>query len=202
MNGADSGWKRTVNEQIADYKGHVDPTAGQRSSKSSMVDIFLAQQPRLRRIAAGMGLDASDVEDVLQDVSIKALKGPANLQSKEQSTRWLIRVTLNRCLTEHRRRRTFKRHTGEILKRRSQNNAASKPTAEKVIQAEELEIVRQNLQKLDDTLLPPLVLRYFCRLKSKEIAEILDLPDSTVRGRLRDARMILAKKLQKRGIEP
>jgi len=89
-----------------------------------------------------------------------------------------------------------------MLKQRSQTDAASKPTAEKAIQAEELEIVRQNLQKLDDTLLPPLVLRYFCALNSREIAEILDLPASTVRGRLRDARMILANRLQKRGLEP
>jgi len=149
-----------------------------------------------------MGLGASDVEDVLQDVSIKALKGPVNSQSKEQSARWLIKVTLNRCLTEHRRRRTFKRHTGEILKRRSQEDPASKPTAEKAIQAEELEIVRSSLQNLDDSLVPPLVLRYFCDLNSKEIADILDLPASSVRSRLRDARMILAKDLLKRGVEP
>jgi len=188
-----------VNETKAAFS---DLTGGQRSSKSSLVDIFLGQQSGLRRIAAGMGLSASDVEDVLQDVSIKALKGPVNSQSKEQSVRWLIRVTVNRCLTEHRRRRSFKRHTGEILKRRSQTDAASKPTAEKAIQAEELEIVRQNLQKLDGVLLGPLVLRYFCDLNSKEIAEILDLPASTVRSRLRDARMILAKDLLKRGVEP
>ncbi|HLB74768.1 MAG TPA: RNA polymerase sigma factor [Sedimentisphaerales bacterium] len=178
-----------------------DLTGGQRSSKLGLLEIFLGQQPRLRRIAAGMGLSASDVEDVLQDVSIRALKGPVNSQSKEQSARWLIRVTLNRCLTEHRRRRSFKRHTGEILKRRSQKAAAAEP-AEKAIQAEELEIMRRNLQKLDDSLLPPLVLRYFCDLNSKEIAEILDLPASTVRSRLRDARMILAKDLLKRGVEP
>ena len=62
--------------------------------------------------------------------------------------------------------------------------------------------MRENLQRLDDTLLPPLVLRYFCQLNSNEIAEMLGLPASTVRGRLRDARMILARKLQKRGLEP
>ncbi len=185
-----------------DFAARADHTAGQRSSKLNMVDIFLAQQPRLRRIAAGMGLDASDVEDVLQDVSIKALKGPANLQSKEQSTRWLIRVTLNRCLTEHRRRRRFKRRAGEILKHRSQTYQAEKATDHKAIQAEEIEIMRKGLQELDHSLLAPMVLRYFCQLKSKEIADILDLPASTVRGRLRDARMILAKKLQKRGLEP
>ncbi len=188
-----------MNDTNADF---ADLTAGQRSSKPGLLDIFLGQQPLLRRIAAGMGLGASDVEDVLQDVSVKALKGPVNSQSKEQGARWLIKVTVNRCLMEHRRRRTFKRHTGEILNRRSQEDAASKPTAEKAIQAEELEIVRENLQKLDDTLLGPLVLRYFCDLNSKEIADILDLPASSVRSRLRDARMILAKDLLKRGVEP
>lgn len=149
-----------------------------------------------------MGLGASDIEDVLQDVSVKALRGPVNSQSKEQGARWLIKVAVNRCLTEHRRRRTFKRHTGEILKRHSPNDTASEPTAEEIIRAEELEIVRSSLQNLDDSLVQPLVLRYFCGLNSKEIADILDLPASTVRSRLRDARMILAKDLLKRGVEP
>jgi DNA-directed RNA polymerase specialized sigma24 family protein len=73
-----------VNETNADF---ADLPAGQRSSESGLVDIFLAQRAKLRKIAAGMGLDASDVEDVLQDVSIKALKGPADLQSEEQGVR-------------------------------------------------------------------------------------------------------------------
>jgi len=188
-----------VNETNADI---ADLTAEQRSSESGLVDIFLAQQPRLRRLAAGMGLGASDVEDFLQDVSIKALKGPENLQSKEHGARWLIRVTLNRCIAEHRGRRTFKRHTGQILEARPRKDATLKPTAEKVIRAEELEIVRENLRKLDESLLGPLVLRYFCQFNSTEIAETLDLPASTVRSRLRDARMILAGRLQREGLEP
>jgi DNA-directed RNA polymerase specialized sigma24 family protein len=66
--------------------------------------------------------------------------------------------------------------------------------------AEELEIVRQSLQKLDDSLLGPVILRYFCDFNSKEVAETLGLKSSTVRSRLRDARMKLAKQLLERGI--
>ena len=190
-----------MKDKIADFGGYVDRTAGKRSSKPNLVDIFVAERLRLRRIAAGMGLNAPDAEDVLQDVSIKALKGPADFDSEQQCTRWLIRVTVNRCLTEHRRRRTFKRRAREILEYRSENGSDSNP-AEQATEAEELEIVRRNLQKLGDTLLPPLALRYFVGLNSKEIAEMLGLPASTVRSRLRDARMILAKQLLKRGIEP
>ena len=39
-------------------------------------------------------------------------------------------------------------------------------------------------------------------IASKEIGEILDLSPSTVRSRLREARMILAKGLLERGVEP
>ena len=87
-----------------------------------------------------------------------------------------------------------------ILKRRAENQTG--PSDKKVIVSEELEIVRESLQNLDESLLGPVVLRYFCDLDSKEIGEILQQNPSTVRGRLRDARLILAKRLLERGIEP
>ncbi len=87
-----------------------------------------------------------------------------------------------------------------MLKRRSETKMDS--TAENVIVAEELEIVRKSLQELDNSLLTPMVLRYFCDLNSKEVGKILSLSPSTVRSRLREARMILAKRLIERGVEP
>ena len=71
-----------------------------------------------------------------------------------------------------------------------------------MVQIEELEIVRETLQEMDNTLLMPLVLRYFCDLNSKEVGEILSLSPSTIRSQLQQGRMILAKRLIERGIEP
>jgi len=193
---------REVNEISADFAVEMDHAASERLPESSLMDVFTAELWRLKRIIAGMGLSASDGEDVLQDVSIKAIKQTRAFESPEDGMRWLIKVTVNRCLMEHRRRRTFSRHAREILKRRQQTKTASRATDKKVIIAEELEIVRESLQKLDDSLLGPMVLRYFCDLNSKEISEILALGPSTVRSRLREARMILAKGLLERGVEP
>lgn len=103
---------------------------------------------------------------------------------------------------EHRRRRSFRRHAQKMLRRRAKFGAKSNRADEKAIVAEELEIVRESMQKLDDLLLGPMVLRYFCDLNSKEVGEILGLKPSTARSRLREARMILAKRLLERGIEP
>jgi len=188
-----------VNEMDSDFAADAYQAAGEQSSKQKL-DIFLAELGHLKRIVAGMGLSASDGEDVLQDVSIQALRRSGKHQSREDSVRWLIKVTVNRCLIEHRRRKTFRRRASEILKRRSKKK--TDPTAEKVIVAEELEIVRETLQELDEILLMPMVLRYFCDLNSKEVGEILALSPSTVRSRLREARMILAKRLVERGVEP
>jgi len=191
-----------VNEINAGFEAEADQAAGERSSEANFVDIFLAELGRLKRIIAGMGLSAADGEDVLQDVSIQALRRAGKCQTKEDSVRWLIKVTVNRCLMEHRRRRSFRRRASEILKRRSETETHLTTADQNVIVAEEIEIVRESLQELDDSLLMPMVLRYFCDLNSKEVGEILALSPSTVRSRLRAGRMILAKRLIERGIEP
>jgi RNA polymerase sigma factor (sigma-70 family) len=186
---------------------------------TDLMDVFLAELGRLKRIIAGMGLSASDGEDVLQDVSIRALKqqrsvsrtavsrasrprSRAGCPRHEDNVRWLIKVTVNRCLMEHRSRRTFRRQAHEILKKQEQARTALKGTDKKAIVAEELEIVRESLRELDDSLLAPMVLRYFCDLNSKEIGEVLALSPSAIRSRLREARMILAKELLERGVGP
>ncbi len=117
---------QTVNEINSDFTAQTYQAAGERSSESNFVDVFLAELGRLKRIVAGLGLSAQDGEDVLQDVSIQALKQSGKYQSREDSVRWLIKVTVNRCLMEHRRRRSFCRRACEILKRRSENKTASK----------------------------------------------------------------------------
>ena len=147
-----------------------------------------------------MGLNAADCEDVLQDVSVKALNQSIRIKTKQVGVRWLVRVTVNECLAEHRRRSSFRKKTDEILRRKSQTK--TKLAEKELIASEELEIVRESLKKLDDDLLGPIVLRYFCDMNSNEISEVLEQKPSTVRGRLRDARMILAKRLLERGVEP
>ncbi len=189
-----------MSEINTDFAAKLNKAACEQPSESKLMDVFLAEFGCLKRIIAGFGLSASDGEDVLQDVSIKALKQSGKCQSKEDGVRWLIKVTVNRCLMEHRRRRSFHRRARELIKRRAETKTNPEATDEKVIIAEELEIVRESLQKLDDSLLGPVILRYFCDFNSKEVAEILGLKASTVRSRLREARMILAKRLLERGV--
>ena len=63
-----------------------------------------------------MGMDSADAEDVLQDVSIQVLKYADQFEQENVMVRWLVRTTVNHCLTEHRRR--FRHKASRILRRR------------------------------------------------------------------------------------
>lgn len=168
-----------------------------------LMSLFLRERDRLRRIAAGMGMGRADADDVLQDVSVQVLKNADRLDRQDVMIRWLITTTVNRCLTEHRRR--FRHKAGRILARRpdmAREFARDCEGVRNVGLREELEIVRQTLAELDPLLLQAVVLRYFCDLTSQEIARIMEWNPSTTRCRLREARLILAGKLMQRGIEP
>lgn len=171
------------------------------SSGAGFLEVFGSERGRLKRIAVGMGLNGADADDVLQDVSIKALKGCAEYRTREDALRWLMKVTVNLCFEEHRRQKRFGRAADEVLKRRLEKRETPNDTDKVAIAAEELEIVRKTMRELDETLLGPLALRYFCGLNSTEVGEILNLSPSTVRGRLRDGRMVLARRLIERGVE-
>jgi RNA polymerase sigma-70 factor (ECF subfamily) len=171
--------------------------------EAPLLSVFLRERDRLRRIAAGMGMDSADAEDVLQDVSIQVLKYADQFEQENVMVRWLVRTTVNHCLTEHRRR--FRRRASRILLRRpdlGQVLGGDRDTPDRVGLSEELEVVRRLLVELDPSLLLIVVLRYFCDLDSKAIGEMIEMNASTVRARLREARLWLAGKLIQRGIEP
>jgi RNA polymerase sigma factor (sigma-70 family) len=162
-------------------------------------EIFLAEGALLRKVVAGLGLRGGNAEDVLQTVSLKCLHYTGAFANRCQCRRWLIRVTTNECITEHRRVGRFRKHALGIVEHRSQTGPSG--PVQSAVASEQLEAVREVLRDLDDEMLKPLVLKYFCDLSSAEIGETLEMPASTVRSLLRKGRLAMAQALMKRGIE-
>jgi DNA-directed RNA polymerase specialized sigma24 family protein len=68
--------------------------------------------------------------------------------------------------------------------------------------SEQMQAVREGLGKMSELLWAPLVLKYYCGLNAGEIGKVLELKPGTVRKRLCDGRIALAKALLQRGIRP
>jgi RNA polymerase sigma-70 factor (ECF subfamily) len=163
--------------------------------------LWQEQAGELARLAGAMGVERTAVADVLQDVYLTAWrKRPANLPAEDQR-KWLVRVTVNRCNLEHRRaarwRAAWQRLTHHTNGRVA--SEASQQADQTTERNEQREAVRRGLKQMEPKLRAILVLRYYADFNSKQIAEILGLADSTVRGHLRAAREQLAAQLGRAG---
>ena len=195
--------KRMCMVQDSNRETAEDTRPPDRRADEPLLTVFLREREFLRRVAAGMGMDGVDAEDVLQDVSVQVLKHAGRFEQENMMVRWLVKTTVNRCLSEHRRR--FRHKAVRILGRRPDLGRVLDEGSGAVERAdvdEELEIVQRTLVELDPSLLLVVILRYFCDLNSQAIAAIVEMNASTVRSHLREARLLLAEKLVRRGIEP
>ena len=121
----------------------IEPTEQDSESRRRIVEVYANCLNRLKRIAAGMGFAPADAEDILGDVFLEALQGKAKFRCEKEARHWLLRVTVNRCLLEFRRRKRFRRTAKEILKRQEQNQPSTQQPQDRIIQAEEKEGIRK-----------------------------------------------------------
>jgi RNA polymerase sigma factor (sigma-70 family) len=147
---------------------------------------------KLSRMALGLGLTGDQAADALQDVYLMALQKPPAIDDGAELVRWLVRVTVNRCHLEHRRRSRW-RKLWDSLATAWQADAAPPPGA--AGRGELKRDVEVALAKLTDEDRTLVAMRYFADLNSREIGEIMNVPESTIRGRLRAARRKLAEEL-------
>ena len=166
-----------------------------------MHSVFIRHIERLRRLVVAMGLNAEEGQDILQDVYVEAVKKPPKYRSDQEASRWLMRVTANRCLLEFRQRKRHSRAASEVVKQWAESEKDFLGPDKQAIRTEEVETMMQCLREMDKSLQVPLAMRYFCELNSSEIGEILELEPGTVRKRLYKGRIVLADALLKRGIK-
>jgi RNA polymerase sigma factor (sigma-70 family) len=166
----------------------------------SMHSVFIRHIEQLRRLVVAMGLSAEEGQDILQDVYVEVIKRPPRYNRDLEASQWLMRVTINRCLLEFRRRKRHSRAASEVVKQWAELKKHSSGPDIQAIRAEEVEIIMQCLRQMDEMLQVPLAMRYFCELNSSEIGEILELEPGTVRKRLYKGRIILADALLKKGV--
>jgi len=166
-----------------------------------MHSVFIGHIERLRRLVVAMGLSEEEGKDILQDVYVEAVKVPPQYRGEQEASRWLMRVTANRCLLEFRRKKRHRRAASEVVKQWAESDETGSSPDKQAIRTEEVETMMQCLRQMDESLQVPLAMRYFCELNSTEIGKILNMEPGTVRKRLYKGRIVLADALLKKGIK-
>ena len=144
----------------------------------------------LRAFVGSRVRDTGAVEDICHDTFVAALdRGLPD----EGTGRWLFGIARNKVRKHHRDHKPAREAAGE--------RPSSTPTpAETLALDESQRVVRAAVAELDPDLREVIRLRYEGGLNYRQIAEYLDLPFTTVRGRLKRARVALRVRLLPEGV--
>jgi len=143
--------------------------------------LITRNENKLFRVALAIMCNKEDAEDVVQDVFIKLFDKQPQFESTEHETAWLIRVTVNLC--KSRLRLHSRKNTVPLLDTYPAQNDN---------QHELIEIINSLAPKYRTVI----HLFYYEGYSTKEIAEITQQKDSTVREQLTRARRSLKDYLE------
>ncbi|MBC3190155.1 RNA polymerase sigma factor [Pseudonocardia sp. C8] len=144
---------------------------------------------RIYRIALRMVGNTHDAEDISQDVVLQLWTALTGFAGDSMFTTWMYRIVVNRCLNMINRRQ---RH--EPL---DDLNVLTAPGADTQVMAEgRARAALAAVTALPAELRAPIVLVDVEQLSYQEVAAILNVPESTVRGRLYRARRQLVDTLR------
>lgn len=141
-------------------------------------------------------------QDLTQDVFLRVFRSLKSYRAGEGAfTVWLARLTRN-LLIDHYRRSRQERMTEPIERHWSGlEERTAAPPAERLLAGREAsEALRAALPKLSPELREAVILRDLEGMEYKEIAQVLEVPEGTVKSRLNRGRAELGRILRQQGV--
>ena len=172
-----------VSTDIAQQRDSVDILPGsEQLARAYWTDAIITKhENKLFRTALAILGNRADAEDVVQDAFIKLFEKQYNFESPEHEAAWLIRVTVNLC--KNRLRSYWWKRTVPLLDTYPAQND------------DQLEMM-QTVLALPSKYRGVIHLFYYEGYSTKEIAEITEQKESTVRQQLTRARRMLKDVLE------
>lgn len=139
-------------------------------------------QTPIRRLCVRMSGDEHRGEDLAQETFARVFAKRQTFQPERTFSTWLWRIAINVCHESARRRRV--------------DSVETEPTEwttphDRAVSAENVRRVRWALSQLDEDQRAVVVLREYESLKFREIAEVLGVPEGTLKWRMAEALKML-----------
>lgn len=160
-----------------------------KHDKAAFQKLMEQQGPALYKAAKAILKNDEDVADAMQDTALTCWEKIDTLKKDEYFATWLTRILINHCNTIYRQRK-------RLVSEESLPEAWAQDESYANVEW------RDFLNSLDEKYRIVVILYYVQGFKTREIAEILQINQSTVRGRLAKAREKLEQQYNMSGEPP
>ncbi len=188
---------RTANNLDADAQLVERCLTGQDAAWEDLVKLHTR---RVYSICYRFTNSDAEAQDLTQDVFLRVFKNLKSFRAGEGLfVVWLTRLTRN-LLIDHYRRTRMDRATESIedqVKVLEETTAVLARTDGMLAGREASEVLQAGLQKLSPELRETVILRDLEELEYREIAQVLNVPEGTVKSRLNRGRAELARVLRR-----
>jgi RNA polymerase sigma-70 factor, ECF subfamily len=127
--------------------------------------------------------DKDKAQDFVHDLFIRIIEKNHTFDSNQIFKTWIYRIASNMCKNDFRNNKVIQKYTNHVI-------AAN---AQTVTDNESENVLRKCIKELSQEQRSLIVLRFRLKLTVKEIAEIYDCPEGTVKSRLYYATKELSK---------
>ncbi|MBC8001451.1 MAG: RNA polymerase sigma factor [Opitutaceae bacterium] len=151
----------------------------------------------IQNLCTRMTGDVHRAEDLTQETFARVYARRKEYEGTGKFSTYLWRIALNLCHDDFRRRHRWTTTiSGDDGNNHLETFASNDPEPSVVLAAREnADAVKAALLQLGEAHRTVLVLRHYENLKFREIAEVLDIPEGTVKSRMAEALTQLAGKL-------
>lgn len=181
----------------------IDPKYVKRLQKGDPVafdEIFRFYKDSIYFFSLSLVKNQADAEEIVQETFIQVLNHIDTLEKPSSFHSWLHKIAYNQSMNLYKRNsRTVQLDNDFDL----ENIIEIKEGPASMLSNHELvSIVQTEIENMPDNLVRIAKLRYFDDFTTREIAEIMDIPEGTVKTRLNRVRKLIKPKLEKRGFSP
>ena len=174
----------------------------QAQDKDAFEELVRRHQHRVFAVAGGILRRREDVEDIAQQVFVKAYFSLKRFDQRAAFSTWLYKITVNECWDLLRKKKVRPLvYESDLSEEQSRNFSAPERDGSVQDISEKLEAqehVQRLLEGVDERDRMMLILKEVEGFAVEEIAEILNLNANTVKVRLFRARRRIVKKARKR----
>ncbi len=165
----------------------------QRGDREAFGELVARHQRAMYAIGRAYFASEPDAQDAVQDAFVRAFQALGQLEANGRFAAWMARITVNTCLEALRTSKdkvslSVFATTVQLYPRLGQEMFTPSTLAS---HHEHSDLLRAAVGRLPEDQRVPLLLRYLEDMSYEQIAAYLDVPASTVRGRLHQAKQAL-----------